>query len=213
MEVESSTGSSSKHYVTVFYYPRVTVNRISGNKQFGQINSVDTAGRNRRQLTDPLVVRVLDGSRAVANQVVRFTADTNRTALLRYQSIGTYVQTTITDSGQNEDVIYVRTDSRGDAKVYLVPSTTAGTDTVTYVPVNLNADASVATAITAVDAPDGSFTATATPAIRTGDGLRISKDASETTESPQRNAQYGNLNNPLEMSVRIIDDDNRNRQC
>ena len=139
MEVEGSIGSTSKHYVTIFYYPRVTVNRISGNRQFGQINSNDTADRNRRKLRNPLVVRVLDGSRTVANQVVRFTA--NRTALLRYQSIGTYVQTTIVDSGQNENVIYVRTDSRGDAKVYLVPSTEAGTDTVAYVPVNLNADA------------------------------------------------------------------------
>ena len=74
MEVEGSTGEASKHYVTVFYHRTVTVRRISGNNQFGQENSLSTLAASRAQLGNPLVVRVLDGSRAVPNQVVKFTA-------------------------------------------------------------------------------------------------------------------------------------------
>ena len=75
-----------------------------------------------------------------------------------------------------------------------MPSTSVGTDTVTYLPTTLNPDASAATDLTVTTeytVPDGNFTATATPAVRDGAGLRISVDNS--TQTPQRDAQYRNL--------------------
>ena len=120
--------------------------------------------------------------------------------MLRYHSTTTYVQTTIADTGQNKSIIYVRTDSRGDAKVYLVPSTSAGTDPVMYVPVNLSADGSSEAGVSSVTS-DPDFTATATPAIRTGADQTV--DRGSSTLTPEVNARVGTQNQPLEMRLAL----------
>ena len=210
MEVENSAGIASKHYVTVFYNSAVTVMRISGNNQFGQANTSATPDASRAQLANPLVVQVLDGTRPVANQVVKFSVGAGRTALLRYHSTTTYVQTTIANTGQNENTIYVKTDSRGGAKVYLVPSTSAGTETVTYTPVSLTADldaeSNTQPTVSPAATANRQFTATATPAISTSADEEVDRDATDTTQTPQVNAQYGTVNTPLTMSVALTGD-------
>ena len=84
--------------------------------------------------------------------------------------------------------VTVYTDGQGYAKAYLVLGTNVGANTVTATAAGQSV----------------TFIATATPVVRGGQDLKIDRDANRTTQTPQRNAQYGNVNTPLTMSVKIV---------
>ena len=92
------------------------------------------------------------------------------------------------NSEQNTDSVTVYTDSQGYAKAYLVLGTNVGANTVTATAAGQSV----------------TFIATATPVVRGGQDLKIDRDTDPTTETPQRNAQYGTVNTPLTMSVKIV---------
>ena len=88
----------------------VRMERVSGNYQHA---------RTGDRLPQPLVVRVSDGTRVVRDQRVRFTASGGR---LYATSSSLFIR----ESGSVEGTtaISVKTDSRGEAKVYFTtPST------------------------------------------------------------------------------------------
>ena len=191
-QIPGATSSDGTHEVNIFFNSSVSLERISGNEQFGQVNSSTINVEHRQQLRNPLTVQVLDGTRGVGQKQGSVTfAVTAGGGVLRYFSASLF-DNDATNSEQNTDSVTVYTDSQGYAKAYLVLGTVAGPNTVT--------------ATTAGQAPVVNFTATATPVVRGGAGLRIDRDHANTTQTPQRNAQYGTLNTPLTMSVRIIDD-------
>ena len=187
--IPGSVNRASTHKVTVFFDRSVRVERTSGNEQFGQVNSTTLAVANRQQLVHPLVVRVLDGTRGVGQKQGRVTfAVTAGGGVLRYFSASLFDKTAL--SVQNTNTVTVYTDGQGYAKAYLVLGTNVGANTVTATAAGQSV----------------TFIATATPVVRGGAGLRIDRDHANTTQTPQRNAQYGTLNTPLTMSVRIVDD-------
>ena len=63
--IPGSVNRASTHKVTVFFDRSVRVERTSGNEQFGQMNSDTIDVAHRQHLINPLVVRVLDGTRGV----------------------------------------------------------------------------------------------------------------------------------------------------
>ena len=126
-KIPGSNASNATRVVTYFFNTNATLKRISGNNQFGPINpSATTPKKSRRQLKDPLVVRVLDGTtRGVSGQDVQFDIDNSgTTAILRSFS------SSLLTSTDNTDPITVKTDSQGYAKVYLVPGQSAADYTV-----------------------------------------------------------------------------------
>ena len=194
--IPGSVNPDGTHDVIIFF-DSVTLERISGNEQFGQENSDSIDVENRPQLRNPLTVRVLDGTRGVGEKQgkVTFTVTVpsgNENGTLRYFSSSLF-DPDATDSEQDTKSVTVYTDRQGNAKAYLVLGTSAAAHTVTAT----------------VDGQTGSvnFTATATPAVRGGQDLRINRDAG-TTETPQRNAKFGTVNTPLRMSVEIVENDN-----
>ena len=100
-KISGVTGEHASHTVT-YFYDGVTIARVSGNYQHAKTNT---------SLAQPLVVRVLDGTRPVRDQRVRFTA-TDGTL-----SAASFIRET--GSAQGTAALSVRTDSRGDAKVNL----------------------------------------------------------------------------------------------
>ena len=199
-KVTGAPGANATHVVTYFYSNAVTIKRLSGNHQFGSTNTEPTFHTARR-LTYPLVVSVLDGpTNKVSGQDVQFEITTG-TAILRAFSSALLGESDdrvgITSGDNNKSLIIVKTDGSGNAKVYLVPGMSAEEYMVTV--------SNPVTGITALLDPVGfTFTATATAAVRGGADLKIDRDANRTTETPQRNAQYGNVNTPLTMSVKIV---------
>ena len=188
--IPGSVNRESTHKVTVFFDSSVRVERTSGNEQFGQVNSASLLVADRQQLIHPLVVRVLDGTRGVGQKQGSVTfAVTGGGGVLRYFSVPLF-DNDATDSEQNTASVTVYTDSQGYAKAYLVLGTAVGANTVT---------ATAAGQTTPV-----TFTATATPAVLVGQDLKIDRDTNPTTATPQRNAQYGTVNTPLTMSVKIV---------
>ena len=188
--IPGSVNRASTHKVTVFFNSSVSLERISGNEQFGQMNSSTLDVANRPQLINPLVVRVLDGTRGVGEKQgkVKFTV-TSGGGALRYFSSSLFDPAT--GSTQNTNSVTVYTDGQGDAKAYLVLGTSAGAHMVTA-------------GVVGVSGVSETFIATATPAVLGGQNLKIDRDANRTTQTPQRNAQYGNVNTPLTMSVKIV---------
>ena len=185
--IPGSVNRASTHKVTVFFDRSVRVERTSGNEQFGQMNSDTIDVAHRQHLINPLVVRVLDGTRGVGQKQGRVTfAVTAGGGVLRYFSASLFDKTAL--SVQNTNTVTVYTDGQGYAKAYLVLGINVGANTVT------------ATAA----GQFVTFTATATPVVRGGQDLKIDRDANRTTQTPQRNAQYGNVNTPLTMSVKIV---------
>ena len=105
---------------------------------------------------------------------------------LRYFSASLFDDTA--PSAQNTTTVTVYTDGQGYAKAYLVLGINVGANTVTATAAGQSV----------------TFIATATPVVRGGQDLKIDRDANRTTQTPQRNAQYGNVNTPLTMSVKIV---------
>ena len=205
-KVTGAPGINATHVVTYFYSNAVTIKRISGNNQFGSTNTTPTAHTARR-LTDLLVVSVLDGpTNKVSGQDVKFEISIPNTgsAVLRAFSSAllgdSNADGSITSVDDNKDSIIVKTDGSGNAKVYLVPGTSAEEYIVTV--------SNPVTRVTTLLDPVGfRFTATATAAVRSGADLKIDKDHTNTTQSPQRDAKFGTVNDPLAMSVVIVTDD------
>ena len=192
--IPGSVNSNGTHDVIIFFDSNIRLERTSGNEQFGQMTSVSLNAENKQQLINPLTVRVLDGTRGVGEKQGRVTfAVTAGGGVLRYFSASLFDNTAL--SVQNTNTVTVYTDREGYAKAYLVLGTTAGANMVTA-----TADGQT---IPAAGTPV-TFTATATPVVRTGQGLRINKDHDDTTQSPQRDAKFGTVNTPLKMSVKIV---------
>ena len=86
--IPGSVNRDSTHKVTVFFNSSVSLERISGNEQFGQMNSSTLDVANRPQLINPLVVRVLDGTRGVGEKQgkVKFTVTSGGGALRYFSS-------------------------------------------------------------------------------------------------------------------------------
>ena len=175
-QIPGATSSDGTHEVTVFYNNSVRVERISGNNQFGPANSNTLAAEDRQQLSNPLVVQILDGTRGVSQKQgkVTFTVTAPSGAsdgTLRYFSRAFFADET--GSEQDTKSVTVYTDSQGYAKVYLVLGTAAVAHTVTAT----------------MDGQSVTFTATATQAINTGPNYAI--DTSDSTSTPQVGARYG----------------------
>ena len=191
-QIPGATSSDGTHEVTVFYNSSVRIERISGNNQFGPANSSSIAAENRQQLSNPLVVQILDGTRGVGQKQgkVKFTvtepSDPPTNGTLRYFSHALFADET--ESEQDTKSVTVYTDSSGYAKAYLVLGTTAVEHTVTAT----------------MDGESVTFTATATQAINTGPNYEIDRDTGTTTTStPQVGARYGNPSSPLRMIVNV----------
>ena len=114
-KISGTSGDHASHTVTYFYNP-VTIERVSGNYQHAQ---------EGLRLSQPLVVRVLDGTRGVGNQRVRFTASAGA---LRSVSSSDFIRET--GSAEGTTAISVKTNSSGEAKVYLTVPNAAGLVTV-----------------------------------------------------------------------------------
>ena len=202
-KITGAPGINATHVVTYFYSNAVTIKRISGNHQFGSTNKTSTVHTARR-LTYPLVVSVLDGpTNRVSGQDVRFAIGGGGGAVLRAFSSALLGESDglkgITSDDDNRSSIIVKTDGSGNAKVYLVPGKSAEEYMVTV--------SNPVTGVTTLLDPDEfTFTATATAAVRGGADLKIDKDHTNTTQSPQRDAKFGTVNNPLAMSVVIRTD-------
>ena len=114
-KISGVSGDHASHTVT-YFYNAVTIERVSGNYQHAKEGD---------RLTQPLVVRVLDGTRNVANQRVRFTASGG---MLRSVTSSDFIRET--GSAEGTTTISVKTNSSGQAKVYLTVPTTAAVVTV-----------------------------------------------------------------------------------
>ncbi len=115
-KISGVTGDHASHTVTYFDSGVVTIDRVSGNYQHAKEGD---------RLAQPLVVRVLDGTRNVANQRVRFTASGGQ---LRSVTGSTFINET--GSAEGTTAISIKTDGSGQAKVYLTAPTTAAAVTV-----------------------------------------------------------------------------------
>ena len=188
-QIPGATSSSGTHEVTIFRNSRVTVERISGNNQFGQVNSSSIDVMNRPQLISPLTVQVLDGTRRVGLKQGKVTfAVSAGGGALRYFSRTLYDNdgsTQVSNQPNNFTNVAVYTDNQGYAKAYLVLGTSAGPNMVTAT----------------MDGQSVTFTATATPAIRTGADQTVNRRSS--TATPQINARHGTPNTPLTMSLAL----------
>ena len=114
-KISGTSGDHASHTVT-YFYNNVTIERVSGNYQHAQ---------EGERLSQPLVVRVSDGTRAVGNQRVRFTASAGA---LRSVSGSDFIRET--GSTEGGLTISVKTNSSGQARVYLTVPSTAGVVTV-----------------------------------------------------------------------------------
>ena len=196
-QIPGSVQRTATQKVIIFYNGSVGLKRISGNNQFGPTNSSATAPTARR-LTNPLVVRVLDGdTRGVSGQEVTFTINGANTgsAVLRAFSSALLADSTndnsITNADNNKTPITVKTDNSGDAKVYVVP----GSDAETYM-----IRASI-TGITPVLDPTA-FTFTATAIQTRDDTSAYTIDRAESTLTPVVRDLYRDS----EMRVRVTGD-------
>ena len=110
--ISGVSGDHGSHTVT-YFYDGVRMERVSGHYQHA---------RTGDRLPEPLVVRVSDGARLVRDQRVRFTATGSR---LYSTSSSLFIRES--GSAEGTEAISVKTDSRGEAKVYLTTSAAVGT--------------------------------------------------------------------------------------
>ena len=182
--IPGSNASNATRVVTYFFNNNATLKRISGNNQFGPTNPSSTLAAQRRQLNNPLVVRVLDGTtRGVGGQDVAFDITTSgTTAILRSFSSALLGDSnddgSITNTDDNREPITVKTDSQGYAKVYLVPGASAASYTV-------SAAVSGTTSVL-LDPTNFTFTASAIQSISGAGSYVIDKASTSTTTTPQR---------------------------
>ena len=128
-QISGVSGDHASHTVT-YFDDEVRMERVSGNYQHA---------RTGDRLPEPLVVRVSDGDRPVRDQRVRFniTSPVESGGRLYPTSSSLFIREGGTPpSEEGTDAISVKTDSRGEAKVYLTTPTvpaTGGTLTVSAV--------------------------------------------------------------------------------
>ena len=118
-KISGVSGDHASHTVTYFYND-VKIERVSGNYQHA---------RTGDSLPQPLVVRVLDGSRKIRDQRVRFTATGGRL----YATSSSDLIPNESGSAEGTTVLSVKTNSSGEAKVDLRVPAAAGVVTVNAV--------------------------------------------------------------------------------
>ena len=200
--IPGSNAANATRIVTYFFNPNVTLRRVSGNNQFGPINPSTTPAAQRKRLTNPLVVRVLDGTtRGVSEQDVVFNI-TSGTATLRAFSSANLGDSdssgSITSVDDNRDPITVKTDRNGDAKVYLVPGSSAERYSVSV---------SVSGTTALLDPAGFTFTATAIQSISGGGGYEIDKNRMSRTPSTSMTLQTPQIRDPHNDSLMRVNVD------